>query len=189
MLSEFVHFFLKRRKKNKIYNEIHSTVTGFRKNHYSLQTSQLFLISKKILLSTMTSIPPLIFQPIQFPTFPFNLPYHRSTQLFSGRPPILKIFYDQDRLFLPSSRERETWVRSILCVDILCYLRGYQVRAIKSSHNYEASDRCIARGETLRGLAGRGTRGREGRENEGRKSRKREREQEEGRKKKKRKEK
>lgn len=52
-------------------------------------------------------------------------------------------------------------------VDILCYLRGYQVRAIKSSHNYEASDRCIARGETLRGSVGRGTRSREGRESEG----------------------
>lgn len=31
---------------------------------------------KKILLSTMTSIPPLVFQPIQFSYLALNLPYH-----------------------------------------------------------------------------------------------------------------
>lgn len=36
----------------------------------------IFPIPKKILLSTMTSIPPLVFQPIQFSYLALNLPYH-----------------------------------------------------------------------------------------------------------------
>ncbi|KOX70281.1 hypothetical protein WN51_05231 [Melipona quadrifasciata] len=39
--------------------------------------------------------------------------------------------------------------------DALLSLR-ISIRAIKSSHNYEASDRCIVRGETLRGSLGAG---------------------------------
>ena len=40
-------------------------------------------------------------------------------------------------------------------VDALLSLR-ISIRAIKSSHNYEAPDRCIVRGETLRGSLGAG---------------------------------
>lgn len=36
----------------------------------------IFPIPKKILLSIMTSIPPLVFQPIQFSYLALNLPYH-----------------------------------------------------------------------------------------------------------------
>lgn len=101
------------------------------------------------------SWPACIFQPAGKPLSLDLLLWTDTGRIFGrwytdSRLPFLKILYDRRHL-LSGSVVRGDQTCALVYRSRLLSSR-ISVQAIKSSHNYAASDRCIVRGETLRGL-------------------------------------